>query len=125
MKLFYILCGFICIGLGIIGIVVPGLPTTPFLLLALFCFTKGSEKMRLWFVQTKLYKKYLQEFDEKKAMTMKQKITILAIAFPFTLLAFWSLPHIGGKIVLAVLVAVQYWYFFCKMKTLEAEPLKS
>lgn len=119
MKLFYIICGFICIGLGAIGIVLPGLPTTPFLLLALFCFTKGSEKIHLWFLQTKLYKKYLQEYDEKRAMTMKQKITILAISFPFTLFAFLTLPHIGGKIAVAVLVVIQYWYFFFKIKTLE------
>ncbi|AHG74337.1 UDP-N-acetylenolpyruvoylglucosamine reductase [Mannheimia sp. USDA-ARS-USMARC-1261] len=124
MKLLYIICGFICIGLGAIGAVLPGLPTTPFLLLALFCFTKGSEKMHLWFIQTKLYKKYLQEYDEKRAMTMKQKITILAISFPFTLFAFLTLPHIGGKIAVAVLVIIQYWYFFCKMKTLPAEPIK-
>ncbi|QNS15742.1 YbaN family protein [Mannheimia bovis] len=119
MKLLYIICGFICIGLGAIGAVLPGLPTTPFLLLALFCFTKGSEKIHLWFIQTKLYKKYLQEYDEKRAMTMKQKITILAISFPFTLFAFLTLPHIGGKIAVAVLVVIQYWYFFCKIKTLE------
>ncbi|MDW0464287.1 YbaN family protein [Mannheimia haemolytica] len=121
MKYLYIICGFICIGLGIIGAVLPGLPTTPFLLLALFCFTKGSERIRQWFIQTKLYKKYLQEYDEKRAMTMKQKITILAISFPFTLFAFFALPHIGGKIALVVLVIMQYWYFFCKMKTLEPE----
>ncbi|MEG9499802.1 YbaN family protein [Mannheimia indoligenes] len=119
MKLLYIICGFICIGLGAIGAVLPGLPTTPFLLLALFCFTKGSEKMHLWFIQTKLYKKYLQEYDEKRAMTMKQKIAILAISFPFTLFAFLTLPHIGGKIAVAVLVIIQYWYFFFKIKTLE------
>ncbi|QLB41610.1 MULTISPECIES: YbaN family protein [Mannheimia] len=121
MKLLYIICGFICIGLGVIGAVLPGLPTTPFLLLALFCFTKGSEKIHLWFIQTKLYKKYLQEYDEKRAMTMRQKITILAISFPFTLFAFLTLPHIGGKIALAILVIIQYWYFFFKIKTLEAK----
>ncbi|QLB39899.1 YbaN family protein [Mannheimia pernigra] len=121
MKLLYIICGFICIGLGVIGAVLPGLPTTPFLLLALFCFTKGSEKIHLWFIQTKLYKKYLQEYDEKRAMTMRQKITILAISFPFTLFAFLTLPHISGKIALAILVIIQYWYFFFKIKTLEAK----
>lgn len=125
MKVIYIILGFLCVGLGVIGAILPGLPITPFLLLALYCFTKGSERVRLWFIQTKLYKKYLQEYDEKRAMTMKQKITILAIAFPFTLLAFISLPHIAGKIVLAVVVVIQYWYFFCKMKTIKAEPAQS
>lgn len=119
MKLLYIAFGFICIGLGAIGAVLPGLPTTPLLLLALFCFGKGSKRLHLWFIQTRLYKKYLQEYDEKRAMTMKQKITVLAIAFPFTLFAFITIPHIAGKIILASVVVIQYWYFFFKMKTLK------
>lgn len=95
MKVIYIILGFLCVGLGVIGAILPGLPTTPFLLLALYCFTKGSERVRLWFIQTKLYKKYLQEYDEKRAMTMKQKITIFsnflsvyAICL-FNLTAYW------------------------------------
>lgn len=125
MRIIYIILGFICVGLGLIGVILPGLPTTPFLLLALYCFTKGSERVHQWFTQTQLYKKYLQEYDEKRAMTMKKKITILAIAFPFTLFAFITIPHTGGKIALSIAVVVQYWYFFYKIKTLKTKSIQS
>lgn len=125
MKIIYIILGFICVGFAILGAILPGLPTTPFLLLALYCFTRGSERVRQWFLQTTLYKKYLQEYDQTRSMTMQQKITILSIAFPFTLFAFITLPHIGGKIALAVVVVIQYWYFFCKIKTRNTKPTQS
>ncbi|MDO4626876.1 MAG: YbaN family protein [Pasteurellaceae bacterium] len=120
MKIFYLICGFICIALGLIGIPTPGLPTTPFLLLALFCFSKGSPRVKNWFMQTKLYQRYLQDYDRNRAMTMKQKISILAISAPFCLLAFFTLPNIWGKLCLAAVIVLQYWYFFFKIKTIKA-----
>lgn len=124
MKLFYILFGFLNIALGLIGVVVPGLPTTPFLLLALYCFGKSSERIQQWFMGTKIYDKYLKEYDRNRAMTMKQKISILAFSAPFCLFAFFTLPNIWGKIALALTVVFQYYYFFFKIKTLEKTPSK-
>lgn len=118
MKLLYSLLGFLAIAVGLIGVVVPGLPTTPFLLLALFCFTKSSERLHRWFVSTKIYKKYLENYDRNRAMTMKQKLSILAFSAPFCLFAFFTLPHIAGKIALVAVVIFQYYYFFFKIKTL-------
>lgn len=120
MKVLYILLGFLALVLGIIGIILPGLPTTPFLLVALFCFSKSSPRLQAWFMTTQIYQKYLKDYDQKRAMTMRQKITILAISAPFCLFAFFSLPHIAGKLVLVAVVVVQYWYFFFKIKTLPA-----
>lgn len=119
MKPIFIFLAFLCIGLGILGIPLPGLPTTPFLLLAMYFFGKGSPRLQHWFKQTALYKKYLKEYDETRAMTLVQKLTILIIAAPFTLFAFFTLPNIWGKIVLALVIVYQYYYFFCKIKTLE------
>lgn len=119
MKPIFILLGFLAIILGLIGVVVPGLPTTPFLLLALYCFGKGSERLQKWFMSTRIYHKYLKEYDEKRAMTVKQKVTILAIAAPFCIFAFFTLPNIWGKLVLLVAIIFQYYYFLFKIKTLE------
>lgn len=121
MKPIYISLGFLCVALGIIGIPTPGLPTTPFLLLAMYFFGKGSPRLQKWFMGTKIYKKYLKEYDEKRAMTLKQKITILLISTPFSVFAFFVLPNIWGKIVLVLVILYQYYYFFCKIKTLENE----
>ena len=77
MKTLLIVLGFICVAIGAIGIVVPILPTTPFLLLASFFFAKGSKKFHDWFMSTKLYKKHLESFVNSRAMTLKSKLTIL------------------------------------------------
>lgn len=122
MKLLYILLGFASVALGLIGVVVPGLPTTPFLLLALYCFGKGSMRLQRWFMQTQVYQKYLKSYDQSRAMTLKQKLTILAIAAPFCIFAFFSLPNIWGKGALILAVIFQYYYFFFKIKTLKSRP---
>ena len=116
-----ILVGLLCVGLGIVGIVLPILPTTPFLLLAAFCFVKGSPKFDIWFRGTKLYKKYLEDFVREKAMPLKQKWTILLtadvmIAFPLFLIDIWLV-----KIFLILVIAYKYYYFFTKIKTLKTE----
>lgn len=122
MKPIYLFLGFLSVALGLIGIPTPGLPTTPFLLLAMFFFGKGSPRVQQWFMTTKLYHKYLKNYSEKKGMTMRQKLTILLISAPFSIFAFFVLPNIWGKLVLALVIAFQYYYFFFKIKTLENPP---
>ncbi|RAL18791.1 DUF454 domain-containing protein [Glaesserella australis] len=117
MKPFYVVLGLLCVVLGIIGIIIPGLPTTPFLLLALYCFSKGSVRLQRWFITTKLYQKYLKNYDEKRAMPLKQKVSILAFSAPFCLFAFFTLPHIAGKLFLITVIIFQYYYFIFKIKT--------
>ena len=118
MKPIFILSGLLFVVLGGIGVVVPGLPTTPFLLAALYCFGKSSERLHTWFLGTKIYQKYLKEYDQRRAMTMKQKISILAFAAPFCIFAFFALPNIWGKIAMILVIIFQYYYFFFKIKTI-------
>ena len=99
-KYIYITIGLIAFVLGAIGVVLPILPTTPFLLLASFCFAKGSDRFNNWFTNTKMYKNHLENFVKERAMTLKQKVCLLA--FADTMLAFpliWeSLIEFGKNI---------------------------
>ncbi|MGH4122072.1 MAG: YbaN family protein [Clostridium sp.] len=117
IKIIYVLVGFISLGLGIIGIILPVLPTTPFLLLASVCFMRGSEKLNNWFKSTKIYKKHLESFIKDRALTLKQKILILfladfMIAFPLIIA-----NNILMKTVLIFIILCKYYYFIFKIKT--------
>lgn len=109
--------GFIALGLGVIGIVLPVLPTTPFLLLASICFMRGSDKLDLWFRGTKIYKKHLENFITHRSLTRRQKVLILLfadtmIAFPLILT-----DSLIMKIVLIIVILCKYYYFIFKIKT--------
>lgn len=82
-KFLYMITGYISVGLAAIGVVVPVLPTVPFLMLAACCFARSSEKLERWFRGTKLYKDNLEDFVAGRGMTRKAKCRIM---FTVTLL---------------------------------------
>ncbi|MFD2679676.1 YbaN family protein [Bacillus seohaeanensis] len=110
--------GFIFMGLGILGVILPLLPTTPLLLLASVCFVRGSKKFEIWFKGTKLYKRHLEEFVKNRAMTLKQKITILLTADCMIAIPFILLDNLIIRLVLICIVGYKYYYFIYKIKTI-------
>ncbi|WP_311225849.1 YbaN family protein [Bacillus sp. AG4(2022)] len=117
-QILFVTAGFLALGLGILGIILPVVPTTPLLLLASFCFMKGSEKFEAWFKQTGIYKKHLESFVNKKAMTLRQKFTILLFADIMIIIAFFLTDMTAVRIILIIIVIYKYYYFFYKIKTL-------
>ena len=121
MRYIYLMIGMISFGLGFIGIVLPILPTTPFLLLAGFCFARSSKRVHNWFVSTKAYQRHLEPFVQKRAMTLKTKICILSLAsfmlaFPLFLTDLWWL-----RVFIIGLYIFKYFYFLFKIKTIKLE----
>ncbi|AGA67087.1 YbaN family protein [Brachyspira pilosicoli] len=119
MKTLLIVLGFICVAIGAVGIVVPILPTTPFLLLASFFFAKGSKKFHDWFMSTKLYKKHLESFVNSRAMTLKSKLTILLPVSCMLIATFIFVNNLHARILLVVLFISKYLYFFTQIKTIK------
>ena len=117
MKYFWIILGFIFFGLGVIGVCLPILPTTPFILGALFCFAKGSERMHRWLLSTKLYQKHIKQFNETRSMTLKAKIVILSFASILLAAGFYFSPNVYARIIIAVLICIKYYVFIFKIKT--------
>lgn len=79
MRVFYIVIGCICVSLGVVGIPVPVLPTTPFLLLAAFCFLKSSPKLHKWLLNNKVLGSYINDYMVHKRIPLKSKIITLAM----------------------------------------------
>jgi uncharacterized protein len=117
VKLLYIIIGFIALGLGVLGLILPVLPTTPLLLLASYCFVKGSERFEIWFKGTTLYKRHLETFVKERSMTLKQKLTILLFADVMIAIPFFILDSLMVRVMLVLIVIYKYYYFIYKIKT--------
>lgn len=79
MKRIYKVCGFISVGLGVLGIPLPLLPTTPFLLLAAFFFARSSERWHNWLVTHSVFSTYINAFRRKRGLTPAQKWRIALV----------------------------------------------
>ncbi|MDR7855056.1 YbaN family protein [Tissierella sp.] len=116
-KLLFISLGVVFTGIGAIGVVIPVLPTTPFLILASMFFVKGSEKFDIWLKSTKLYKAYAEDFIKDRSMTLKRKVGLMMLsdfmlAFPLIIL-----DSIYIKVFIISVVIFKYYYFIFRIKT--------
>ncbi|WP_270511933.1 YbaN family protein [Holdemanella biformis] len=115
-KILYILIGCISLGLGIIGVILPILPTVPFMLLAAFCFARSSERLDGWFKNTKLYR----ENNIKNGMTKQAKIRIMCSVTLLMSVGFIMMGLKGivvGDIVLLIVWIFHMAYFTFGVKT--------
>ncbi len=114
--------GLLFFALGMVGVVLPVLPTTPFILLAAICFARSSEKLDNWFKGTKVYKMVFESYVEKRSMTVKAKLTILVPVTILLAIAFAMMGRVPiGRIVLAVVWVGHIVYFGFIVKTDPAE----
>ena len=120
IKLLWLMIGIVSMVLGALAVVLPVLPTTPFLLLASFCFAKGSDRFHKWFIGTKLYKKHLESFVTSRSMTLKTKLCILLPASAMLILAMLAMSNIYGRVFIVFLIIFKYIYFFTRIETVKA-----
>lgn len=78
LNYFFIFAGCIAVILGSIGVVVPGLPTTPLVLFASWCFYKSSPRLRNWLLQSFLGK-YIKDYTRQGGLTTKKRIYIILL----------------------------------------------
>jgi len=119
-KYFLIIIGFICLALGTIGVFLPVLPTVPFYLVTTFAFAKSSDRLHNWFINTKLYKKNLESFVERKAMTLKTKLSILISVTLVMGFGFFMMARKGIWIpclILGIVWICHIGYFMFRVKT--------
>ena len=119
-SVLFLILGIVALMLGIVGIVFPILPTTPFLLLASFCFLKGSPKLNSWFEKTNMYKKYVKPIKDGRGMTLKTKITILVIVYSMLGILFFTINSIIMKLIIILLLTIKT-IVFIRIKTLREE----
>lgn len=121
-KILNIICvalGFLFIAIGVVGIVLPVLPTTPFLLLALILFAKGSEHFHQWFMGTLLYKKYVETYMNTKELPVKAKRNVLITVTILFTIGFIFSPVLWAKIIIVIGWVAHLYFFLFRIKTAE------
>lgn len=117
MRPLYNAAGVLALVLGILGIFLPLLPTTPFLLLASWCFARGSERLHGWLLSHRVFGEYLRNFEAGRGIPLKAKIVATAMLWLSLLLAMRRLLDTdrlalaGVLLVTGASVSIYLWRY--------------
>lgn len=120
-KIVNVICvvlGLLCVGIGIVGIVLPVLPTTPFFIAATFFFANGSERFHKWFVSTNFYKRYVEQAVKNKSMDRRAKRNML-ITLGIVFAVGFAFSPTFAKVIILIVAAGHFYYFLFRIKTVE------
>lgn len=104
LKGLLIIAGFLAVGLGILGMFLPVLPTTPFLLLAAACFAKSSKRFYHWLLNNKWFGSYIKNYREGKGIPLK--IKVLSMGFMWATILTSSIFFVENIYFRILLIAI-------------------
>jgi uncharacterized membrane protein YbaN (DUF454 family) len=106
-RLLYLAAGLACVGLAYLGVLLPGLPATPWVLLAGYCFARSSSRLERWLKRSPVFGRLLRDWDEHRGIRRPVKVVavLLVVTVVSLSIAFGALP-VWAKWVIGVLAAV-------------------
>ncbi|MGG7606446.1 YbaN family protein [Massilia sp. BKSP1R2A-1] len=122
MKPFYNVAGAIAVLLGILGIFLPLLPTTPFLLLASWCFARGSDRLHGWLLSHRVFGEYLRNFEAGRGIPLKAKIVATVMLWGSLLLGMRRFEGLPVPALLGLVGACVSFYMWRVLPTLHLPP---
>ncbi|MFO7736668.1 MAG: YbaN family protein [bacterium] len=117
-KYLLITAGIISLILGTIGVFLPLLPTTPFLLLSAACFIRSSEKLYNWLIDHKLFGRYIENYIKHRAVSIKLKVCTIALLWATISISILSIDIIWVRILL-VIIALGVTTHLLMLKTMD------
>lgn len=118
MKFLLNVIGSIAVILAILGVFLPLLPTTPFLLLASACYVRGSERMHRWLLHNRFFGEYLRNIEHKRGMPLRGKVITLIVLWVSMSYSIYIVKALFVKVVL-IAIAAGVTIMILRMKTLE------
>lgn len=111
MKPVYLLLGLVSVGVGIVGVFLPLIPTTGPLLLAAFAFARSSDRLHDWLINHRRFGRFISDFQSGRGISLKTKITaVVAMSAAFTYSIGWVMPTFPAKLGVAAIGAWAIWY---------------
>lgn len=111
IRAFWVTCGAISLVLGIIGIFLPLLPTTPFVLLAAACFARGSEKFHNWLITHERFGPLVRDWQAHHSIPFRAKCLALSMMWTSMSITAWLLRArpVSSLTLIAIGIAVTIW----------------
>ncbi len=103
-RILFIVLGSITFGLGVVGVFLPVLPTTPFLLLSAYFYAKSSKKLYFWLLNHRYFGSYIRAFREEKAIPLHAKV--FALSMMWLVILYTSFKVLSNKWYLQVMLIV-------------------
>jgi uncharacterized protein len=94
-KIFLIFVGTLSVALGVLGMFLPLLPTTVFLLLGAYCYSHSSERFHTWLLNNRLCGEYIRNYKSGRGITIRQKVSTIAMLFASIGFSMW---YVNGAI---------------------------
>ncbi|SJZ32415.1 YbaN family protein [Selenihalanaerobacter shriftii] len=117
VRILLIIIGSISVLLGIIGVILPVIPTTPFLLLAAICYARSSERFYNWLLSNKLLGRFIKDYREGKGIPLKAKILAISMLWiSMGITVIFIIPKLFVKILLT-LIAGSVTFYILSIKT--------
>ncbi len=105
-KFLWKILGFLSLGMAYVGVVTPGIPYSPFVVFAAYCFAKGSPRMHAWLYNHKLFGPFLTNWGEKRVFPQKMKYFMLAMMSLSLILMYTGGVKLIGVISTAIFMAI-------------------
>ncbi|MAT01817.1 MAG: hypothetical protein CL421_01995 [Acidimicrobiaceae bacterium] len=120
LRYLLLVIGFIFVAVGFIGVLVPGLPTTVFMIMAAWCFAKSSPRFERWVLQLPGIGKFVQDHRSGLGMPRKSKIiAITMMSLAVVLSIVFALNQISIRFIVGTVGIFGVWYVGCKVPTRE------
>jgi hypothetical protein len=116
---FLVFSGHVFVGLGVIGAILPLMPTTVFLLLAATCYAHSSPRFYNWLLHNKYFGSYIKNYKENRGTPLSVKITSIAILWITILISIYSTAMPWYVIALLIAIAVAVTIHLIRIKTLK------
>ena len=125
MRPLYFILAWFFFGLGAIGVAVPGIPTTPFMLLALWSFSKSSRRFHVWLYRHRLFGPALQQWNEYRVIPLKAKIiALVTMVVSLIYIAGFTPAPAWLKMTTAVLMLYGAWFIWSKPSSAPPKDIK-
>lgn len=117
-----IVAGLVCVGLGLLGVVLPVLPTTPFMILALWCFARSSRRLHDWLYHHRVFGPPLRQWDRYRVIpTIAKVASITAMGFSMVYVLLHSTAPWYAIAAMGAVLLYGVWYILSKPSRAPAE----